>query len=149
MAVQIRGLVATDHAQALAVWQACEGIRLRDEDGPAGFAAYLERNPQLSLGCELQGRLVATLLVGHDGRRGYLQHLAVLPEFRRQGIARALLERALEALAQLGISRSHVFVLEEAPGALAFWQAQADWMMRADIRVFSCERSAAAAGEGA
>ncbi len=133
----IRSATADDHAQLYALWQRSEGICVRDEDGYVPFCRYLQRNPQLSLVLELQGQVVGSLLVGHDGRRGYLQHLVVDQPWRGRGHARALLQEARERLAAEGIDKAHVFVLRTAPAAQSFWTARADWLCREDIDVFS------------
>ncbi|MNO69995.1 Acetyltransferase YpeA [compost metagenome] len=99
--------------------------------------AYLERNPGLSLLLEHEGEVIGSLMVGHDGRRGYLQHLLVDEAFRGRGLSRLLLDEALARLARLGIGKSHVFVLRDEPQAMAFWEAQQDWQRREDIQVFS------------
>ena len=83
------------------------------------------------------GQGLAGLLAGHDGRRGYLQHLVVDAGYRRRGIASLLIDTVLQRLAAQGIAKSHVFVLDAAPGALAFWRARSGWGERGDIRVFS------------
>lgn len=133
----IRSATVNDHAQLYALWQRSEGICVRDEDAYAPFCRYLQRNPQLSLVLELDGRVVGSLLVGHDGRRGYLQHLVVDQPWRGRGYARALLEEARVRLAAQGIEKSHVFVLRAAPEAQSFWSVRADWLLREDIDVFS------------
>lgn len=133
----LREVTPADHAALYALWQSTPGLQLRDEDEYAAFHAYLLRNPGLSLLAEMNGQIVGCLLAGQDGRRGYLQHLLVLPAFRRRGIARQLLEEVLQRLAQQGIAKSHVFVLDAAPQALAFWRSQPGWGERTDIRVFS------------
>lgn len=139
--MSVRPIIPADHPALLALWRRTPGLQLRSEDDFEPFCAYLERNPRLSLLVELDGRIVASLLVGHDGRRGYLQHLAVDESCRGRGFARALLDEALARLAGLGIDKSHVFVLRDAPQALAFWEAQADWERRGDIQVYSTRRS--------
>ncbi|CAD5107947.1 GNAT family N-acetyltransferase [Zestomonas carbonaria] len=136
----IRPIQPEDHPALMALWQRTPGIQLRAEDDFAPFCAYLRRNPGLSLLCEHEGRLLGCVLVGHDGRRGYLQHLVVDESCRGQGLARALLRQALAQLAELGIHKSHVFVLTDAPGALEFWRAQAGWSARSDIQVYSSRR---------
>ena len=77
---------------------------------------------------------------GHDGRRGYLQHLIVLPDYRRQGIAAALVEQCLQQLAALGIHKSHVDVLKDNALAAAYWSAQG-WQLREDIDRYSLIRA--------
>lgn len=135
--MRLREATPADHAALHALWARTPGIQLRAEDDHAPFCAYLARNPGLSLVAEVEGALVASLLAGHDGRRGYLQHLAVDSAWRRRGIATALIGAVLARLGAQGIAKSHVFVLDAAPEALAFWRAQSGWGERHDIRVFS------------
>lgn len=135
--MQLREATPADHAILHALWSRTPGIQLRAEDELAPYCAYLARNPGLSLLAEEQGVVVASLLAGHDGRRGYLQHLAVDSGYRQRGIASALIAAVLARLAVQGIAKSHVFVLDAAPEALAFWRARCGWGERGDIRVFS------------
>jgi ribosomal protein S18 acetylase RimI-like enzyme len=135
--MQIRAITPADHALLLDLWRRTPGLCIRAEDAYEPFCRYLARNPELSLLIEADGLPIACLLVGHDGRRGYLQHLVVDAPWRRRGLAGALLNEALARLAALGVHKSHVFVLRDAPEALAFWQAQRGWGEREDIQVFS------------
>lgn len=135
--MHIRAITPDDHAALLALWQRTPGIQLREEDDYEPFCRYLARNPGLSVLVEVEAEPVACLLVGHDGRRGYLQHLVVDTLWRGRGLARALLDQALTALAQQGVHKCHVFVLAEATEALRYWQAQSGWGERTDIKVFS------------
>ena len=140
--MSIRPITPADHADLVALWQRTQGICLRPEDALQPFSAYLARNPGLSLLAERDGQLAACLLVGHDGRRGYLQHLVVDLPWRGCGLAQALLDEALRRLSEQGISKTHVFVLRDAPQALSFWLAQDGWSLREDIEVFSLSTTA-------
>ncbi|UUY10425.1 GNAT family N-acetyltransferase [Pseudomonas sp. J452] len=140
--MSIRPITPADHAALLALWRRTPGICVRPEDALQPFSAYLARNPGLSLLAEMDGQLAACLLAGHDGRRGYLQHLVVDLPWRGRGLAQALLDEALRRLAEQGISKAHVFVLRDAPQALSFWLAQEGWAKREDIEVFSTNRLA-------
>ena len=133
----MRAATPADHAALFALWRSVPGIQLRAEDEYEPFCLYLERNPGLSLLVEAEGRPIACLLAGHDGRRGYLHHLVVAPAWRGRGLARALLAEVLARLAEQGVRKSHVFVLGAAPEALAFWRARGEWLARDDIEVFS------------
>ncbi|WBG63675.1 GNAT family N-acetyltransferase [Pseudomonas citronellolis] len=128
----LRSASTADHPRLIALWERTPGIQLRRDDEFEPFAAYLARNPDLSLVLEAEGALI-----GHDGRRGYLQHLVVDVPYRGCGLARRMLDEALARLARLGIGKSHVFVLRDAPEALAFWEGQAGWGRRDDILVYS------------
>ena len=133
----MRAATPADHAALFTLWRSVPGIQLRAEDEYEPFCRYLERNPGLSLLVEAEGGPIASLLAGHDGRRGYLHHLVVAPAWRGRGLASALLAEVLARLAEQGVRKSHVFVLGAAPEALAFWRARGEWLARDDIQVFS------------
>ena len=133
----MRAATPADHAALFALWRSVPGIQLRAEDEYEPFCRYLERNPGLSLLVEAEGGPIASLLAGHDGRRGYLHHLVVAPAWRGRGLASALMAEVLARLAEQGVRKSHVFVLGAAPEALAFWRARGEWLARDDIEVFS------------
>jgi N-acetylglutamate synthase len=125
-----------DYDEVMALWSASEGLTLRETDSREAIGRYLARNPRLSFVARDEGQLVGAVLVGTDGRRGYLQHLAVAPAHRGRGLGRALVERAVEALRALGIAKCHLMVRQENAQARAFW-AHVGWSERADITLMS------------
>lgn len=131
-----RKLLLSDHNALVQLWRGCDGISLRDADLPRGMEKYLQRNPGLSFVAERDASIVGSLMAGHDGRRGYIQHLAVANEHRRRGIARQLLDLCLEALRQEGIVKSHVHVLQSNRAGIEFW-SQRGWTHRAEIEMYS------------
>ncbi|EZI28320.1 GNAT family N-acetyltransferase [Pseudomonas extremaustralis] len=135
----IRTMTPCDYDAVLALMQDTPGISLRDADSREATERYLARNPGLSFVAEAEGRLIGCVMCGHDGRRGYLQHLLVLPEYRRQGIARALTQRCLVVLEQLGIHKCHLDVFKTNSGAARYWQGQG-WTLRTDIDRYSFTR---------
>ena len=126
----------TDYDEVMALWCATEGLTLRDADSREAIVRYLERNPSLSFVARDAGHLVGAVLSGTDGRRGYLQHLAVAPSHRGRGVGRALAERAVEALRALGVAKYHLMVRQENAAARAFW-AHLGWQDRADVVLMS------------
>jgi GNAT superfamily N-acetyltransferase len=84
-----------DYDAVLALWQRCEGVGLTPSDSREAVRAYLIRNPGLSFVARQDGKIVGAVLCGHDGRRGYLYHLAVAPENRHQGLGRAIVDACL------------------------------------------------------
>jgi ribosomal protein S18 acetylase RimI-like enzyme len=69
----------------------------------ASMTRLIERNPAMSCAAEVAGRLVGTVLCGHDGWRSWLYHVAVDPAWRRRGLATALVSRAQAELTKAGI----------------------------------------------
>jgi ribosomal protein S18 acetylase RimI-like enzyme len=135
----LRVMTPADYDAILHLMQTTPGISLRDADSREATERYLARNPGMSFVAEAEGRLIACVMCGHDGRRGYLQHLLVLPEYRRQGIAQALVERCLGALEQLGIHKCHLDVFKTNTHAARYWQGQG-WQLRTDIDRYSFTR---------
>ena len=62
-------------------------------------------------------------MAGHDGRRGYIHHTFVLPEYRKQGIARQLVYSALDALDKEGINKVALVAFKENDIGNAFWDS--------------------------
>jgi N-acetylglutamate synthase len=134
--IEIVPFLATDYDEVMALWSNTEGLTLRDADSRAAICRYLARNTGLSFVARHEGQLVGAVLAGTDGRRGYLQHLAVEPSHRGQGVGRALAERVVEALSALGIAKCHLMVRQENAQARAFWD-HLGWTERADITLMS------------
>jgi ribosomal protein S18 acetylase RimI-like enzyme len=112
------------------------GITVRAADSRAMTERYLSRNPGLSFVASLESRIVGCVMCGHDGRRGYLQHLAVEPGQRRRGIGAELVGRCIQTLGLLGIEKIHIDVLAENTQAQDYWTKRG-WQMRGDIVRYS------------
>ncbi|HIP71491.1 MAG TPA: acetylglutamate kinase [Anaerolineae bacterium] len=122
--------------EVIALWQASEGVGLSGADERENIRAYLERNPGLSFVAVDDGRIVGTILCGHDGRRGFIHHLAVHQDYRRRGVARRLTQKSVAALQAGGIQKCHIFIFRRNESGIAFWQANG-WEIRQDIHIMS------------
>ena len=138
--MNIRPMTFDDYAAVMALMSGTPGIAVRAADSPEAIGRYLARNPGLSLVAEEDDGLIGCVFCGHDGRRGYLHHVVVVPSRRGQGIGRALVARALDGLAALGIYKTHLDVFADNDAAVAFWQ-HTGWQRRDDIVRFSYNRS--------
>jgi ribosomal protein S18 acetylase RimI-like enzyme len=118
------------------VWQGAGPIVLRGADSPPALARYLARNPGCSFVAEADGALVGVSLAGHDGRRGYLHHVAVDPAFRRRGVGTGLVERCLAALRAEGMEKVQLFVFHANAGGWKFWE-RLGWRERPDVALMS------------
>ena len=128
-------MTTADIPAALALWRVTEGLGLGDSDKPERLAAFLDRNPGLSaVAVVAKGLLVGAVLCGEDGRRGYLHHLAVAHDRRRQGVARALLAYCFTGLAAHDIEKCNIFLLTDNTEGERFWQ-RAGWVVRGNLKV--------------
>ena len=105
-------------------WKNTEGLWVSDDDSYENLKIFLKRNPRLNFIAVSENKIVGTLKCSHDGRRGYLHHLAVKKEFRKEGIAKKLINNSLDNLQKAGITKDkvRVFVLDTNKPALKFWK---------------------------
>jgi N-acetylglutamate synthase len=134
--MKLRTMTAADHAAVFLLLQSTPGVVVRQADGFEATARYLQRNPGLSFVAEDEARVIGCLMAGHDGRRGYLHHLLVQPDYRRRGIATALVKSCLAALAAQGMTKIHLDILVGNHDAAAFWESLG-WHRRSDIERYS------------
>jgi len=136
MPLNIQIMTLDDYEQITALWSSSAGVGLSVADNKENIARYLERNPGLSFVALDADQLVGAALCGHDGRRGYIHHLAVEQPHRLQGIGKALVTRCLTALRAAGIDKCHLFVFTANQNAQSFWN-EVGWSHRTDLVVMS------------
>ena len=121
--VVIRPFEPQDHAAVVSLWK-----EIFPDDPPWNEPAAVIRRkltvqPELFLVGYVDGHLVATVLAGFDGVRGWIHHLAVHPSHRRQGIARALMVAVEEGLAKIGCPKVNLQVRAANSDVIAFYRA--------------------------
>lgn len=123
--MNIRTMTISDYDAVYALWLSCKGMGLNDyDDSRDGVERFLIRNPETCFVTENdRGQIIGAIMVGTDGRRGYIYHTAVSPDHRRQGIAKSLVNTALEALKKLGINKAALVVFERNSDGNAFWES--------------------------
>lgn len=118
----IKTMSIDDYQQLFDLWRNTPNMGLRSlDDSKEGVSLFLKRNPGTSFVAYEDNRLVGAILCGHDGRRGYIYHTVVLPEWRGRGIASELVDMAVEALKEEGITRVCLNVVETNEQGKAFW----------------------------
>ncbi|NUU60244.1 GNAT family N-acetyltransferase [Paenibacillus agri] len=132
-----RAMIADDYDAAYELWVNTEGMGLNEADSREGILRFLERNPGLSQVCvHVDGSLAGTALCGHDGRRGFLYHVAVSHASRGKGAGRELVARCLDELRENGIAKCHLMVFKENQKGRQFWE-ELGWQYRDDIALYS------------
>lgn len=136
MRLVIQDMTIADYDEVRALWSESEGIDLSEADSRSAIARFLERNPGMSFVVRDDGNLVGAVLCGHDGRRGYIDNLAVRTSHRYQGIGRMLASRCVYQLIQIGIHKWNLFVREDNQDAIAFWR-KLGWHQRVELLTMS------------
>lgn len=121
--MSIRKMVSEDYEAVYQLWMSCAGMGLNNlDDSKEGVSRFLDRNPDTCFVAIKQNQVIGVIMAGNDGRRGYIYHTAVHPDFRRQGIAKRLVETTLEALKSCGIHKTALVVFGRNQNGNQFWE---------------------------
>ena len=124
MDFKIRKMTIEDYEKVYQLWMSCAGMGLNNlDDSKEGIEKFLKRNPDTCFVAE-DSEIVGVILAGNDGRRGYIYHMAVHPDYRKQGIAANLTEHVEKAMAVLGINKVALVVFDRNDIGNAFWEKQ-------------------------
>ena len=131
--MQIRKMTIQDYEKVYELWMSCKNMGFNDiDDSKEGIARFLERNPNTSFVALENENLVGIILGGHDGRRGYIYHLSVNENYRKNGIGSSLVKICLEAFKQEKISKVALLVFKYNEVGNSFWEKQG-FVLREDI----------------
>lgn len=121
--MQIRTMTIDDYEKVYALWLSCKGIGLNNlDDSKNGINSFLKRNPKTCFVAENDNNIVGSILIGNDGRRGYIYHTAVSPQYQKQGIGKALVDQGIIALNEIQINKVALVVFEDNANGNAFWE---------------------------
>jgi N-acetylglutamate synthase len=119
--IKTREFSSSDYDAALDLWQRVEGLEIAEGDERENVACFLVRNPGLSRVATDGAAIVGVVLCGHDGRRGYIYHLAVDPAYRARGLGKRLMDECLDGLRKAGLKRALILVARDNPSGRNFW----------------------------
>jgi ribosomal protein S18 acetylase RimI-like enzyme len=140
-AVNIRDLSMDDYNDLIRLWQAA-GLpsRPHGRDSREAIARQMEGGTSIFLGAEEDGKLVGAVLGTHDGRKGWINRIAVHPAHRRRGIGRALVYAVEARLHGMGIGIIGSLIEDWNEDSMAFF-ARLGYLAHTDIVYFSKRRS--------
>ena len=121
--MNIRLMKIDDYEQVYELWMSCAGMGLNNlDDSKEGIEKFLKRNPDSCFVADVDNNIVGVIIVGNDGRRGYIYHTAVNPQYRKQGIAKSLVDTAMTALQKIGINKAALVVFDRNEVGNDFWE---------------------------
>ena len=122
-----------DYEKVYELWMSCKNMGFNDiDDSKEGISRFLERNPNTSFVALENENLVGIILGGHDGRRGYIYHLSVNENYRKNGIGSELVQNCLESFKLEKISKVALLVFKYNEVGNLFWEKQG-FILREDI----------------
>ena len=132
----VRIMTIEDYEGVDALWKKIKGFGIRSiDDSKEGVARFLKRNPTTSVVAEKDGRIVGSILCGHDGRRGCLYHVCVDEDYRRHGIGKRMVVFAMKALKEEKINKVSLIAFTENDIGNAFWNT-IGWTERLDLNYY-------------
>ena len=131
--MEIRKMTIQDYEKVYELWMSCKNMGFNDiDDSKEGISRFLERNPNTSFVAIQNEKLIGIILGGHDGRRGYIYHLSVNENYRKNGIGFELVKNCLESFKLEKISKVALLVFKYNEVGNLFWEKQG-FILREDI----------------
>jgi len=131
--MNIRIMTISDYKEIYSLWLSTPNMGLNNiDDSKDGIAKYLARNPNTCFVAEEDNAIIGVILSGHDGRRGYIYHMAVAQNKQRQGVGESLLNAAMSALESEGISKVALVAYDKNEKGNNFWEKQ-EFITRPDL----------------
>lgn len=113
-----------DYDEIHQLWSNTSGITLRTiDDSKEGIKRFLKRNPKNNFICRINGKIIGTILCGHDGRKGFIYHTVVNKNNRGRGIGKKLVENAIISLKEECITKIGVLVNTDNKSGSDFWES--------------------------
>lgn len=132
----IRTMTIEDYDGVSDLWKTINGFAIRSvDDSREGVATFLKRNPTTSVVAIEDDKVVGAILCGHDGRRGCLYHVCVHKDYRRRGIGKAMVIKAMQELKNERINKVSLIAFTKNDVGNAFWNC-IGWTRREDLNYY-------------
>jgi ribosomal protein S18 acetylase RimI-like enzyme len=119
--MRIRAFVESDTEKVIDLWSRC-GLLRAWNDPKKDIARKLQVQRELFMVGEVAGQVIAVMMAGYEGHRGWVNYLAVDPELQGQGLGRQMMAEAERRLAELGCPKVSLQVRSGNAGGVAFYR---------------------------
>ena len=132
----IRVMTMDDYDEVKALWMRIKGFGSRSiDDSREGVERFIRRNPTTSVVAVEEGKIVGSILCGHDGRHGCLYHVCVDEAYRMHGIGKSMVVACMEALMAEHINKVTIIAFTKNDIGNAFWHG-IGWNEREDVNYY-------------
>jgi ribosomal protein S18 acetylase RimI-like enzyme len=133
---QIRTMEESDYEEVYELWTTIHGFAMRSlDDSKEGILKFIKRNPNTSVVAVVDGKIVGSILAGHDGRHGSFYHVCVHEDYRKHGIGKAMVTSAMVRLKNEGINKVQLVAFSGNEIGNHFWHAEG-WREREDYNTY-------------
>lgn len=132
----IREMKREDFEEVHNLWMTIKGFGIRSiDDSKEGVERFIRRNPTTSIVAETDGKIIGSILCGHDGRRGCFYHVCVAEPYRKHGIGKTMAVAAMRALKEEKINKVSLIAFKDNEVGNAFWK-NVGWTLREDLNYY-------------
>ncbi|HEY0739346.1 MAG TPA: GNAT family acetyltransferase [Herpetosiphonaceae bacterium] len=121
MSLSIRPYQPADEAQVIALWHRCNLV-VPWNDPQRDIALKMQVQPHMFLVGVLDTHVIATVMAGYEGHRGWLNYLAVSPEYQGHGVGRRMVEEATALLQAAGCPKINLQIRTSNTDVIAFYK---------------------------
>lgn len=121
MKMEIRPFNQNDEESVVQLWAAC-GLIVTWNNPRRDIRRKLKIQPEMFLVACSEDKIIATVMAGYDGHRGWINYLAVHPQHRRSGVGRRMMEEAENLLAAAGCPKINLQIRSKNAAAIAFYK---------------------------
>ena len=122
--MNIRTMTIEDYEGVYALWMSIKGFAIRSLDDSCEGVVAVEG-----------GKIVGSILCGHDGRRGCLYHVCVHEDYRMRGIGKSMVVHCMKELEKEQISKVSLIAFTKNDIGNAFWK-EIGWTKREDLNYY-------------
>lgn len=132
----IRNMTIDDYDSVNSLWHRIKGFVIRSiDDSREGVERFIKRNPNTCVVAEEDGRIVGSILCGHDGRKGCMYHVCVDPDYRLKGIGKSMVAFALDKLKEEQINDVSIVAFTKNDVGNQFWR-KLGWEMQPNLNSY-------------
>ncbi|KKL20862.1 hypothetical protein LCGC14_2451210 [marine sediment metagenome] len=133
--MEIEKFSIESYNQVLELWKKA-GINVSSSDSKEELEKMLKRNPNLFLIGKKNQKIIAVVIGAFDGRRGYVHHLAIDPDFQKKGYGRMMMEKIHNIFLHMGVHKVHLFIEINNKEVVNFYESMG-WEKRDDLIIMS------------
>jgi N-acetylglutamate synthase len=133
--MRLEKLSIKDYDRILEIWKKTE-LSVGSSDTKKQVKRMIERNPKLCFVGKVDNKIVGVVMGGFDGRRGYVHHLAIDPNYQNKGFGKLMMEKLMERFKKLKVHKVHLFVEKRNEKVINFYN-NLGWNLRDDLIMMS------------
>ncbi len=133
--MKIEKFTMESYENVVQLWRK-SGISVGSTDTREELERMLQRNPNLFLIGKVNNRIIGVVIGGFDGRRGYVHHLAVDPDYQKKGYGKMIMDELIEKFRKIGVHKIHLFIEKYNKDVVEFYR-NLGWEIRDDLIMMS------------